>query len=96
MPFDHAAAFDLTYGTAAHGPAQRGGVQPGETVLVTGAAGGCGSAAVQIARALGAHVIAVAGGPVKTALVRELGADDVVDHHELGSDERALSTACAS
>ena len=50
MPFDHAAAFDLTYGTAAHGLAQRGDVQPGETVLVTGAAGGCGSAAVQIAR----------------------------------------------
>ena len=67
MPFHHVAAFDLTYGTAAHGLAERGSVQPGETVLVTGAAGGCGSAAVQIARALGARVIAVVGGPVKMA-----------------------------
>ena len=93
MPFDHAAAFDLTYGTAAHGLAQRGSVQPGETVLVTGAVAVAARRRCR-SRRLGARVIAVAGGPVKTALVRELGADDVVDHHELGSDERALSTAC--
>jgi NADPH:quinone reductase len=91
MPWDHAAAFDLTYGTAAHGLVERGAVQAGETVLVTGAAGGCGSAAVQVAGALGARVIAVAGGPVKTALAAELGAGEVIDHHELGSGERALS-----
>src|SRR6478735_5523139 len=45
MSWDHAAAFDLTYGTAGHGLLQRGGLREGETVLVTGAAGGCGSAA---------------------------------------------------
>src|SRR4051795_2707781 len=92
MPWDHAAAFDLTYGTAGHGLVQRGGVKEGETVLVTGAAGGCGSAAVQIARALGARVIAIAGGDVKCALARELGADEAIDHTALGGDDRALST----
>lgn len=79
MPFDEAAAFDLTFGTAGLG-LQRGAVQPGETVLVTGAAGGCGSAAIQIAKAMGATVIAVAGGAEKTALCRALGADHVIDH----------------
>jgi NADPH2:quinone reductase len=92
MPWDQAAAFNLTYGTAAHGLVQRGSVQPGETVLVTGAAGGCGSAAIQVARALGARVVAVAGGAVKAALVHELGADEVIDHRELGGEDRALST----
>jgi NADPH2:quinone reductase len=92
MPWDHAAAFDLTYGTAGHALLQRTTVGEGETVLVTGAAGGCGSAAVQIARALGAHVIAVAGGETKCALARELGADEVIDHTTLGAGERALST----
>jgi NADPH2:quinone reductase len=67
MPFDEAAAFNLTYGTAALG-LQRGAVVAGETVLVTGAAGGCGSAAIQIAKAIGASVIAVAGGAEKVAL----------------------------
>lgn len=83
MPFDDAAAFNLTYGTAGHALVQRGNVQRGETVLITGAAGGCGSAAIQIAKALGASVIAVAGGPEKVALCRELGADHVIDHREV-------------
>jgi NADPH:quinone reductase len=90
MSFDHAASFDLTYGTAFHGLVPRGQVGVGDSVLVLGAAGGCGSAAVQIGRALGAQVIAVAGGPEKTALATELGADAVVDHTELDGD-RALS-----
>ncbi len=92
MSWDHAAAFDLTYGTAGHGLLQRGGLREGETVLVTGAAGGCGSAAVQIAAAQGAHVIAVAGGATKCALASELGAHETIDHTALGDDERALST----
>jgi len=79
MPFDEAAAFDLTYGTAGHAW-DRAGLQAGETVLVLGAAGGCGSAAIEIARARGACVIAVAGGAVKTKLCQELGADHVIDH----------------
>jgi NADPH2:quinone reductase len=80
MPFDEAAAFNLTYGTAGIG-LQRGAVQPGETVLVLGAAGGCGSAAVQIGKAMGATVIAVAGGADKVGLCASLGADHTIDHH---------------
>ena len=79
MPFDHAAAFNLTYGTA--GLAwQRGALRAGETVLINGAAGGCGSAGIQIAKAIGARVIAVAGGADKVALCRDLGADETIDH----------------
>lgn len=55
-------------------------VQPGEWVLVQGGSGGVGTVAVQLARALGARVIATAGGPERVAQVRELGADVVVDH----------------
>jgi NADPH2:quinone reductase len=84
MPWEEAAAFNLAYGTAALGLA-RGEVQPGETVLVLGAAGGCGSAAVQVAKAMGATVIAVAGGADKTAFCAGLGADHVVDHQRIES-----------
>jgi NADPH2:quinone reductase len=89
MPFDEAAAFDMTYGTGIHGLVRRGGLRAGESVLVLGAAGGCGSAAVQIAKAAGATVIAVAGGDEKCALATTLGADAVIDHRTTPS----LSTA---
>ena len=59
---------------------ERGRLRAGETLLVHAAAGGTGSGAVQIGKALGATVIAVAGGPEKTAFCRELGADHVIDH----------------
>jgi NADPH:quinone reductase len=90
MSWDHAAALDLTYGTAYHGLVLRGGVGAGCSVLVLGAAGGCGSAAVQVGRAAGARVIAVAGGPEKVALAAALGADTAIDHRALDG-ERALS-----
>jgi NADPH2:quinone reductase len=89
MPFDQAASFCITYGTAYHGLIGRGGLTRGESVLVLGAAGGCGSAAVQVAKAAGAVVIAVAGGAEKCALATELGADHVIDHQTCES----LSTA---
>ncbi|MEU9198276.1 zinc-binding dehydrogenase [Streptomyces hundungensis] len=54
-------------------------LKPGETVLITGASGGMGTLLVQLAHGLGARVVGVARGPEKTALVRELGADEVVD-----------------
>ncbi|MCW2546355.1 MAG: hypothetical protein JWN96_815 [Mycobacterium sp.] len=95
MSWDDAAAFNLTYGTAGHGLIQRAQVRAGDTVLVTGAAGGCGSAAVQIAAALGARVIAVAGGAEKWALALEMGADACIDHTTLGDGERALSDRVA-
>ena len=80
MPWDEAAACNLTYGTGIHGLLRRGGLGAGESALVLGAGGGCGSAAVQIAKAAGATVIAVAGGEDKCELARRLGADIVLDH----------------
>ena len=70
----------VTHGTAWFALHQRGKVQPGETVLVLAAAGGVGSAAVQMASAFGCWVAAAAAGKQKTAFCRELGADLVVDY----------------
>lgn len=76
-----AAALPINYLTTHHALVDRADVQPGETVLVHAAAGGVGSAAVQIARDLGATVIATAGGPHKVALLRErLGVERVIDY----------------
>jgi NADPH2:quinone reductase len=95
MPFDEAAAFNMTYGTGFHGLVRRGGLRAGETVLVLGASGGCGSAAVQIAKAVGATVLAVVGGAEKCALARALGADTVLDHQGLDSLSAAVREATA-
>ncbi|MEV8529888.1 zinc-binding dehydrogenase [Streptomyces sp. NPDC052000] len=67
-------------------------LKPGESVLITGASGGMGTLLVQFARALGARVVGVARGPEKTALVRELGADHVIDaaDPEWGQRARAV------
>ncbi len=77
-----AAAVSITYGTALHGLKDRGAVAPGETVAVLGAAGGAGLAAIEIAKLLGARVIAVASSAEKLAICREHGADDVVDYRK--------------
>lgn len=79
VDLDDAAAFVFTYGTSYHALMDRAALKPGETVLVLGAAGGVGSAAVQIAKAAGARVIAAASTPAKTAFCRRLGADDTID-----------------
>ncbi len=76
---DDAAAFAFTYGTSHHALIDRGALRAGETVLVLGAAGGVGSAAVQIAKAAGARVIAAASSDEKCAFCRELGADVTVN-----------------
>lgn len=65
-------------------------VQPGETVLVNGASGGVGVYAVQIAKAMGAHVVAVCG-PDNAALCKELGADDVVNYKVENFEDRSAS-----
>eukprot|EP00741_Cyanophora_paradoxa_P014590 tig00020807_g14070.t1 len=84
----------LTGLTAYFGLTEVGRIKAGETVLVTGAAGATGSAAVQIAKALGCRVVGVAGGPEKVRFVREeLGADAAIDYRPLGSDEGAISAA---
>lgn len=77
---DDAAAFAFTYGTAHHALIDRGAVQAGETVLVLGAAGGVGSAAVQVAKAAGARVIAAASSDEKCARCLDMGADDTVNY----------------
>lgn len=68
------------YLTAWYALIERARLQAGETVLVTGAAGGVGLACIQVARLLGARVIAVVGSAAKTALVRQHGAEQVIDH----------------
>lgn len=75
-----AASVSITYGTAIHGLKDRAGVKPGEWVAVTGAAGGAGLAAIEIAKLLGAQVIAVASSEDKLAICRAHGADQVVDY----------------
>lgn len=74
-----ASALAVTYATARYALVIRGNLRAGETVLVLGATGGVGLAAMQVARALGARVVAGASGPIKTAAALERGADLVVD-----------------
>jgi len=78
--FDDAAAFVLTYGTSHHALVDRAALKAGETVLILGAAGGVGTAAIQIAKAVGAHVIAAASSDEKCTLCRELGADATINY----------------
>lgn len=80
IPWDVAAALSIGYGTSYHALKQRAGIEPGETILVLGAAGGVGSSAVELAVAMGARVIAAASSPAKTAFCRELGAHHVVNY----------------
>jgi NADPH2:quinone reductase len=80
MDFQTAAALLLTYGTMDHGLRDRGALQGGETVLVLGAAGGIGIASIEIAKALGARVIACASTSEKLAVCREHGADETIDY----------------
>lgn len=77
---EDAAAFAFTYGTSHHALVDRAALQPGETVLVLGAAGGVGTSAVQIAKAAGARVIAAASSDEKCALCREIGADETLNY----------------
>ncbi|MFE0696947.1 NADPH:quinone oxidoreductase family protein [Streptomyces sp. NPDC058869] len=74
-----AAALHIGYQTGWFGLHRRARLQPGETLLVHAAAGGVGSAAVQLGRAAGAKVIGVVGGPDKAAVARALGCDLVID-----------------
>jgi NADPH2:quinone reductase len=75
-----AAGVSVTYGTAMHGLKDRGGLKVGESVAVLGASGGAGLAAVEVAKLMGARVIAVASSPEKLAVCRDHGADDLLDY----------------
>ncbi|MCU1503096.1 MAG: NADPH:quinone oxidoreductase [Ilumatobacteraceae bacterium] len=76
----HGAAFMTTYGTSWHALAERAAIRPGETLLVLGAGGGVGLAAVDIGRALGARVLAAASSPEKLALAKQYGAEQGIDY----------------
>jgi NADPH2:quinone reductase len=80
MDFETAAAITLTYGTSHHAIVDRGALQPGETMLVLGAAGGVGLAAIEIGKALGARVIAAASSDDKLAVCQAHGADVLVNY----------------
>ncbi|MCA8883394.1 MAG: NADPH:quinone oxidoreductase family protein [Rhodobacteraceae bacterium] len=79
MSFTDAAAFQIAYGTSHVALRDRARLQPGETVVVMGAAGGVGLTAVEIAHKMGARVIACARGADKLEIARKVGADELVD-----------------
>lgn len=80
MDFDTAAAITLTYGTSHHAVVDRAQLKAGETMLVLGAAGGVGLAAIEIGKALGARVIAAASSDEKLAICKEHGADLTINY----------------
>lgn len=82
MPFDHAAAFQIAYGTSHMALDHCARLQPGERLLVTGAAGGVGLTAVEIGKLMGAEVIAQARGADKLETARAAGADHLIDASE--------------
>jgi NADPH:quinone reductase len=93
MTFTQAAVFRVNYVTALHGLRDRAAIRPGERLLVFGAAGGVGTAAVQVGRLLGAHVIACGSTEAKRAFAREQGADAVIDTEVEGWRDR-LKALC--
>ncbi|MCE5975768.1 NADPH:quinone oxidoreductase family protein [Pseudomonas sp. JR33AA] len=82
MDFTTAAVFGMTYGTSMHALRQRGQLQAGETLLVLGASGGVGLAAVEIGKAMGARVIAAASSADKLAVAKAAGADELIDYSQ--------------
>jgi NADPH:quinone reductase len=87
MDFSSAAAFGMTYGTSMHALKQRANLQPGETLLVLGASGGVGLAAVEIGKAMGAKVIAAASSAEKLAVAKAAGADELINYSEANLKE---------
>ncbi|MEC9431779.1 MAG: NADPH:quinone oxidoreductase family protein [Pseudomonadota bacterium] len=94
MPFDEASAFLMTYGTSHHALVHRAELRPGETLLVLGAAGGVGLAAVEIGKAMGARVVAAASSDEKLAVAKAHGADVLVNYGKAPTD-KAESRALA-
>ena len=82
MGFAQASGISTTYGTSYYALKQRANLQPGETLLVLGAAGGVGLAAVELGKAMGARVIAAASSPEKLRIAQQAGADDLIDYSD--------------
>ena len=80
VSMEQGACISVTYGTGYHALVDRAHLARGETLLVTGATGGVGSAAIQIGKALGARVIAATGSDAKAGAARELGADETINY----------------
>lgn len=95
LPFDKAAGFIMTYGTSHYALKDRAALKAGETLLILGAAGGVGSAAIELAKATGAKVVAAVSSEEKAAFCRNLGADETVIYPStLDRDgQKALSKA---
>ena len=88
MSFEQAAGISTTYGTSYHALKQRAALQAGESLLVLGAAGGVGLAAVELGKAMGAHVIAAASTDEKLAVARRAGADELINYSDGELKER--------
>ncbi|TNE61318.1 MAG: NADPH:quinone oxidoreductase family protein [Alphaproteobacteria bacterium] len=88
MSFEVAAGFTITYATSYHALKQRAALQAGETVLVLGAAGGVGLATVELAKAMGARVIAAASSDEKLAVCKQAGADELINYSSEDLKER--------
>ena len=82
MGFAQASGISTTYGTSYYALKQRANLQVGETLLVLGAAGGVGLAAVELGKAMGARVIAAASSPEKLRIAQQAGADDLIDYSD--------------
>src|SRR5262249_15219126 len=78
VPFDEASTLMCTAGVALHALATRAHLRAGETVVITGASGGVGTAAIQVAKNLDARVVAITSNPAKVDALKNLGADEVV------------------
>lgn len=89
MPYDEAACFVLTYGTSHHALKDRAELKAGESVLILGAAGGVGIAAVELAKAAGAKVIAAVSSEEKAQFCRDAGADETLIYTREMSDRAA-------
>lgn len=83
VSFEEAAGLMVTYGTTMHALRGRADLKPGETIAVLGASGGVGQAAVEIAKLMGARVIACASSEEKLAFTRKFGADETVNYAEV-------------
>jgi NADPH2:quinone reductase len=86
MPYDEAACFILTYGTSHHALKDRAEIKEGESLLILGAAGGVGAAAIELGKAAGAKVIAAVSSEEKAQLCRDLGADETIIYSRDMSD----------
>ena len=91
MPFDEAGAFPIAYISSDVAIRWQGRIEPGETLLVLGAAGGVGLTAVEIGKAMGARVIAAASTAEKLAVARERGADETINYSTEKLTERVMA-----